>query len=140
MSNKMTPKLKALWLSIFILVSQSVFVAGEEMITLQKENSGQEISLGVGNLLRIELGGSGGTGYSWHIINLDSQYLKLISTETGKVPDTGRIGGPVRHIWIFKTQKPGQTEIKMNYYRPWEGVEKSPDHFLIKIHIIKNGS
>jgi predicted secreted protein len=140
MSNKMTPKVKALWLSIFILVSQPVLVAGGEMITLQKENSGQEISLRVGNLLRIELSGIGGTGYSWHIINLDPQYLKLISAETGKIPETGRIGGPVRHIWIFQTQKAGQTEIKMNYYRPWEGVEKSADHFLIKIKIIQNGS
>jgi hypothetical protein len=83
---------------IFILVSQPVFVAGGEMITLQKENSGQEITLRVGNLLRIELSGIGGTGYSWHIINLDPQCLKLISAETGKIPETGRIGGLVRHI------------------------------------------
>ena len=38
-------------------------------------------------------------------------------------------------IWRFKAGQPGACEIKMAYYRPWEGVGKAVDHFLIKLHI-----
>ena len=38
-------------------------------------------------------------------------------------------------VWRFKAEKPGTTEIKMAYYRPWEGVGKTTDHFLIKLRI-----
>jgi hypothetical protein len=31
----------------------------------------------------------------------------------------------------------GQTEIKMDDHRKWEGVEKSTDHFFIAINMIK---
>jgi hypothetical protein len=40
-------------------------------------------------------------------------------------------------LWGFKVEKVGQTEIKMDYHRKWEGVEKSTDHFFIAINMIK---
>ena len=38
-------------------------------------------------------------------------------------------------VWRFKAEKPGATEIKMAYYRPWEGVGKATEHFRIKLRI-----
>ena len=38
-------------------------------------------------------------------------------------------------VWRFKAEKPGATEIKMVYYRPWEGVGKAVDHFRVKLYI-----
>ena len=106
------------------------------MIVVPKEQSGQEITVKVGDLIQIELAELGSAGYSWYIDNLDSQYLELISEEIRKLSEEDKIGAPVMRVWCFKARKVGQTEIKMDYYRNWEGVKKSPDHFLIRINII----
>jgi predicted secreted protein len=62
--------------------------------------------------------------------------MELISEETRNVSEKGEIGAPVMHVWCFKAKKVGKTEIKMDYYRQWEGIKKSQDHFFIKIKII----
>ena len=110
--------------------------AAEEKVIIRKEQSGQAITVKAGDLIQIELPELGSAGYSWYIDNLDSQYLEFISEETRKVSEEGKIGAPVMHVWCFKAKKLGQTEIKMDYYRKWEGVKKSTDHFLIRINII----
>ena len=38
-------------------------------------------------------------------------------------------------VWRFKAEKPGACEIKMAYFRPWEGVGKAVDHFRLKLHV-----
>jgi len=142
---EMITKTNALLLCIFILLFQytlctmvSAFdkFAAEEKVIIRKEQSGQAITVKAGDLIQIELPGLGSAGYSWYIGNLDSQYLEFISEETRKVSEEGKIGAPVMHVWCFKAKKLGQTEIKMDYYRKWEGVKKSTDHFLIRINII----
>ena len=75
--------------------------------------------------------------YSWHIDNLDTQSLRLASEGTRRVSEEVKTGAPVMRIWRFQATKVGQTEIKMDCYRTWEGVEKSTDHFFIKITIIE---
>jgi predicted secreted protein len=115
-------------------------LAYEEKIIVQKEQSGQAITVKAGDLIEIELPELGSAGYSWYIDNLDSQYLEFISEETRKVSEEGKIGAPVMHLWCLRAKTVGQTEIKMEYYRKWEGVKKSTDHFSIEIKIIKNGT
>jgi hypothetical protein len=41
----------------------------------------------------------------------------------------------VIQVFRFKAAQPGATEIKMAYYRPWEGVGKAVEHFRVKLHI-----
>ena len=107
----------------------------ETMIVL-KEQNGKEITVKASTLIQIKLAELGSAGYTWHINNLDSQYLELVSEETKASSKESKIGAPVTHVWCFKAKKVGKTEIKMNYYRPWEGIKKSQDHFFIKIKII----
>ena len=113
--------------------------AGEETIIVQKEQSGQVITIKAGVVVQIELAELGSAGYSWYIDNLDTQYLELISEETKKVSREVKIGASVMRVWRFQAKEVGQIEIKMDYYRKWEGVKKSADHFSIKIKIINNG-
>jgi predicted secreted protein len=113
--------------------------AAEEKVIIQKEQSGQAITVKAEDLIQIELPELGSAGYSWYIDNLDSQYLEFISEQTRKVSEEGKIGAPIMHVWCLRTKKVGQTEIKMECYRKWEGVKKSTDHFSIKIKILKNG-
>jgi len=133
MAKVMMPRISCLLLTCFML-SQSTLMAAEATITVTKEQGGREIALKVGNILRIELPGRGGTGYSWLVEDTFAPYLKLMDQATEKVGER-RPGSPVMQVWRFKAEKPGATEIKMAYYRSWEGVGKAVDHFLIKLHI-----
>jgi predicted secreted protein len=143
----MQMKIKTLLLASFVILFQSTLCdtmqaldkfADEEMVIVQKEQSGQAITVKAGDIIQIELAEVGSAGYSWYIDNLDARYLELVSEETKKVSEEGKIGAPVMRVWRFKAEKVGQTEIKMDYYRKWEGVDKSTDNFFIKINIIKN--
>jgi predicted secreted protein len=50
--------------------------------------------------------------------------MELLGENTG-AQNEGRLGGPVLAIWIFWAKEPGTTEVKMHYYRSWEGIERT---------------
>lgn len=105
-------------------------------IIISKEDINKEITVGVGDVIQIELEAAGATGYWWYIDNLDKEYLNLASEETKQQnADSNLAGAPVMGIWVFKALKAGETEIKMDYYRNWEEKESASDHFLIKLKI-----
>ena len=117
-----------------VVLGQSALMAAEATITVTKELSGREIVLKVGNILRIKLPGKGGTGYSWLVEANGAPYLKLMDQATEKGGER-QLGAPVMQVWRFRAAQPGTCEIKIAYYRPWEGAGKAVDHFLIKLHI-----
>ena len=133
MGKIMLPRIMWLLLTCLML-SPSPLLAADATITVTKEQGGREIALKVGNILLIELPGKGGTGYSWLVEETFAPYLKLMDQTTRQLKE-GRPGGPVMQVWRFKAEQPGACEIKMAYYRPWEGVGKAVDHFLLKLHI-----
>ena len=123
------------WLLLpLLMLSPSTLLAAEATITVTKAQGGREIALKVGNILQIELPGTGGTGYSWAVEEACVPYLKLLDQTTRQLKE-GRPGSPVMQVWRFKTEKPGACEIKMALYRPWEGVGKAVDHFRLKLQI-----
>ena len=126
---------RIVWLLLTgLLLSQSPLLAAATTITVTKEQAGREIALKVGNIIAIELPGIGGTGYLWVAEETVAPYLKLLDQTTRQLKE-GRPGSPVMQIWRFQAEKPGACEIKMAYYRPWEGVGKAVDHFHLKLHI-----
>ena len=133
MGKIMLPRLTGLLLTCLML-SQSPLLAADATVTVTKEQAGREITLKVGNILLIELPGKGGTGYSWLVEGTFAPYLKLMDQTTRQLKE-GRLGGPVMQVWRFKAAQPGTCEIKMAYYRPWEGVGKAVDYFRLKLRI-----
>jgi predicted secreted protein len=126
---------RLIWLVLTcLLLSQSPLLAADATITVTKEQGGREIALKVGNILRIELPSRGGTGYTWVVEADGAPCLKLMSQATQKVGES-RPGSPVMQVWRFKAAQPGACELKIAYYRPWEGVGKAVDHFRLKLHI-----
>lgn len=117
-----------------LMLSPSPLRAAEAGITVTKAQTGREIALKVGNILQIELPGTGGTGYSWSVQAAGEPYLKLVD-HTTRPHEKDLPGGPVMHLWRFQAKKPGVCEINLAYYRPWEGVGKAVDHFVVKIQV-----
>jgi predicted secreted protein len=109
--------------------------ADQATVIVSKEQNGKEITVKIRDHILIELVELGSAGYTWNIDNLDSRYLEVVSENTKKGSED-KIGAPVIHVWYFKAKKPGSTEIRMNYYRKWEGIKNSKDYFFIKLKII----
>ncbi|MGA2956436.1 MAG: protease inhibitor I42 family protein [Thermodesulfobacteriota bacterium] len=111
-----------------------VCMGNEPDVVLQKQDSGKEITIKAGQGIQIQLEGLGGTGYWWYVENLDARRMELLSEKTKSVSD-GRVGGPVLGLWTFRAMEPGTVEIKMDYYRIWEGSAKAIDHFQVRIKV-----
>ena len=111
-----------------------VSMGNEHDVVLQKQDSGKEITVKAGQGIQILLEGLGGTGYWWYVENLDARRMELFSEKTKSVSD-GRVGGPVLGLWNFRAKEPGTVEIKIDYYRIWEGSAKAIDHFQVRIKV-----
>lgn len=107
---------------------------GGSVIVLQKADSGREIQVRPGDAIRVELPGTGGTGYWWYVAKSDERYVELLAEET-KSSAERQPGGPLEGVWRFKMREPGRTELVMKYYRVWEGPDKAVDEFSIILNI-----
>lgn len=105
------------------------------MFIVTKKQSGSEIKVKPGDIIQVELLALGSAGYNWYIDQIDGEYLELISENTKRVSEGRKVGTPAVIMWQFKAKKQGSTEIKMDHYRKWKGVEKSVDHFFLKINV-----
>jgi predicted secreted protein len=127
-----------IWAFSFFLFLSGLSEVGamgkEPEVILQKQDNGKEINLKAGQVVQVQLAGVGGTGYWWYVQDLDARHLELLLEKT-KAESDGRVGGPVLGLWTFQAKEPGTTEIKMDYYRKWEGVEKAIKKFRVKITI-----
>ena len=90
---------------LFLMVSllSTLQLAGGSMSThkpsaahifdLSAESSGQTLTVGPGDILRVSLGNSAGTGYSWHALEVDPIYLLLLD-KAQAAPPTAAAGKP----------------------------------------------
>jgi predicted secreted protein len=124
----------ALWAVSAVSALGSRSEGGGSVIVLQKADSGREIQVRPGDVIQVELPGTGGTGYWWYVTQKDERYVELLSEET-KSPVEKKPGGPVQGVWRFKTREPGRTELVMKYYRVWEGPDKAVDVFSVILTI-----
>jgi predicted secreted protein len=114
--------------------SEGRTMENEPAVILQKQDNGKEVRIKAGQAFQIQLEGMGGTGYWWYVQPPDSRHMELLSEKT-KAQSAGRVGGPVLGVWTFRAKEPGTTEIKMDYYRNWEGVERAAERFRVKITV-----
>jgi len=104
-------------------------------ITITKKDAGTSVAIGVGDILLIELLGTPSTGFWWHFVTLDREYLELMKEETRDTTPKKIEGAPILGRWYLKARKGGNTTIRMAYYRPWEGINKARDRFWLNVQI-----
>ncbi|MGC2423223.1 MAG: protease inhibitor I42 family protein [Nitrospirota bacterium] len=122
--------------SSFAGINQPTTTNGPKLAKiLTMADNGNEIRLGPGEIIKVELKVQGGTGYNWHVDGLDESRLKLIGTETREISPRKIVGGPMQGIWSFEAVAPGDTVIRLLYYRIWEGKARAVKKFEVKLHI-----
>jgi len=83
---------------------------------------------------RIVLPSNPTTGYSW-MTKFDPNYLQLVNSTYIAYPTRpGIVGSGGIQIFTFKAIKPGNTEITMQYQRPW--AETVPPLKEVKYDVI----
>jgi len=107
------------------------------MEIFKKTDSGREITVRPGEVIRIELEQAGGTGYVWEPHDLDTEHFEVLGVETRATVKPEMTGLPVVKIWSIKALKEGKSELRFFYYRPWEGVKNASDEFVLKVRILQ---
>ena len=132
---KLNAYLLTLLLIGLLLMAMKPQESGSEMIRLTQNDNGKELTVPLGAVIQIELAAAGGTGYLWQFDDLDREHFELLKTETVKDEKPGLIGAPTVMRWQVKTRQQGQADLKLDYFRPWEGKDKAADRFVIKVRI-----
>jgi inhibitor of cysteine peptidase len=114
-----------------LLVSCSV---GGNRFFFSKKDHAQVCSVKKNRIFRIELPANLTTGFNWNVESLDEEFFKVVSSgyiaSRPMMPGSGGISW-----WEIEPLKIGRSQIKMRYYRKWEGPEKSADKFFLQLII-----
>lgn len=127
--------MKKYWLLIIVLFLFNSFLDDALcMKVITDEDNGKEIVVNLSETFQLELKSMGSAGYKWFLRDFDKGYVELLSEET-KPLNTVKVGSPIIYIWRFKAIKEGVTTLELDYYRPWEGLDKKEKEFNIRIVI-----
>ncbi len=73
-----------------------------------------------GTEFAISLDSNPTTGYSWDFSSPpDPEVVELLDAAY-QPPETPRVGAGGKQLWTFRAAGPGETEIALDYFRPWE--------------------
>ncbi|HEY3346832.1 MAG TPA: protease inhibitor I42 family protein [Nitrospirota bacterium] len=132
----------AVFLSVFISLSAGAEKngAGEpvplnKQILITQKDAGRTIEARVGDTIRLELPAHGAAGYTWQAEGLNEDILKISKTESMVEPDKSMVGRPVIVIWRLEAVAAGEAQLKMLYFRPWEGKGSAVGSFAVKVRI-----
>ena len=136
-TRPLTYLVRGLFLIVFLAVA--VFpqtAAANHTMHISRNDNGTEITVSRGGLVELSLAARGATGYLWRFDRIDPDYIDVVGEKTASAPAKGITGAPVIHTWTLRMKKAGSTELRMSYYRPWEGKDQAADTFTVRISIV----
>ncbi len=125
--------MKRLFTLVLLVLMLAILVPGCGGGVETYTDSGQAITVKVGQEFIIALGSNLTTGYGWQE-SYDPVMLKLV--EKKYVPDETEeelVGAGGVEYFRFRALKPGSTRITLDYQRPWEGVSAEQKVFAVNI-------
>ncbi len=126
------------YLIILIVVSVVNDMANASAsIYLEKKDDGITVKLEPGDTLVITLDANPTTGYSWHVLEMDTSILKAGKTEFR--PRSNLLGAPGKEILYFTALGNGETKLVLGYLRPWEKKVKSFATFSVIVKVTARG-
>ncbi len=98
-------------------------------------NIAQSVDVTNGQSIVVSLPTNASTGFSWTEAVIGDAAV-LTQYERNEVPAAnGLAGASGKSVWTFKTLKAGQTTVKTEYSRPWEGGEKGAKTFTLTVTV-----
>jgi hypothetical membrane protein/predicted secreted protein len=127
-------RLPALALTLCFLLTSLLWATGPAAASdrsLEEKESGGLVLLSVGERFNLSLGSSPSTGYDWHIVELDSSIVEMASSAFESSAPLPGAGG--RTNWTFEAKRGGETALRLEYSRSWEGSGPATDSFGVHI-------
>jgi inhibitor of cysteine peptidase len=90
----------------------------------------QVIEVGVGQTFAIALAANPTTGYTWQA-QVDEQVLQPLGQEFE--PRSQGVGAGGQEVMRFRALQAGETEITLEYRRPWQAEARDMKHFSVRI-------
>jgi len=94
-----------------------------------------------GKTLKISLEENPTTGFSWDYTVSDETLLEVVDDEYfPSNTETAVVGSGGIHVFEFQGLKEGETTLTFNYFKSWEGTEKTEDTRVYKIIVDQYGN
>jgi inhibitor of cysteine peptidase len=84
------------------------------------------IELRPGQQAEIRLPSNPSTGYRWLAVEPLPQVAVLVEAPAFVAGRSDLVGTPGEERWIFRAEKPGVADLKLEYRRPWEPSDLAP--------------
>jgi predicted secreted protein len=117
---------------VCVIAAGAVFACAREgkSITVDLSNSGNQVTMSVGESLVITLPSDASTGLSWSSWISDEAILQQSDHEY-----IGQVGAVGKEIWTFKALMEGTCTIEMEYEQPQEETTPAPTFDLtVEVH------
>ena len=119
-------------------------VKESQIYDISKEDNGSTINIKKGDRINMSLIGSPSTGYSWRVVDLDTDVLEQDGEMVVKnsipdeaVGDSTRtvVGGPGTFNFSFVANNSGDTVLHFVYHRHWEEGIEPEDTFYLNVKV-----
>ena len=122
---------------VTLIILAVSYIGGKKILELTITDNNRETQVNVGEKVKVVLISQGGAGYEWHSENLDQNMIRLIDKKSVNEGGRGKVGVEMVHTWLFEALRPGDTELRMMYYRSWEGKSHALKSFNVKLHVVE---
>ncbi len=114
------------------LPTATVSGAPRSVVVTEAQN-GQNVQIGINDVLIVRLQAQAGTGYSWAVATVTS-FLRLSQEHT---EPTGRTipGGREVQLFTFKPISSGNSLLSFAYRRPWETGQPPARTYNVKVSV-----
>jgi len=111
------------------LTKKNTFIAGiillfacrydNNVLSLKKENDGQQFDLKLGQVIKIELDSNPSTGFIWTIEEINKTCcIRIAESKYSRSSD--KLGAPGKQCYVVKAAQCGREELRFIYHRQWE--------------------
>src|ERR1035441_4739505 len=99
-----------------------LLVTGLALVWLAVAQAGgsKPVAATVGKEFKITLQCNPTTGYQWVLAKAPDEKLAKLLRSDYKRPDSKLVGAGGDMVWTFRALTEGQTQVELNYVRPWE--------------------
>lgn len=128
-----------------MLLAEAPAGGAVETVIVTQADDGRTLNLRRGEQLRVVLSDTAGTGYSWEIESVDRRRLRPEGQRTWQDPGpppppgfngpVGLVGGPLQVSFLFRAVAPGETELLLRHWRPWEGPGSVDRRFRLRLRV-----
>jgi predicted secreted protein len=103
-------------------------------VSVSDADNGRAIAVALDGSVIVRLESNATTGYSWAVDSIDDQVL-TVESDTYVAPTNGMVGQGGTQEMTFRAVGPGERDVSLKYWRPWEGDASVIERFVVTVTV-----